>query len=97
MGQERHGKGSNGSREKGLAGEGSKVLQRSRLGRRGSDDDGVAHGIVLLERLDQLGDGGTASGRWRRRRSKAFFFSSVPLFHRVWFNMASRATAVLPV
>jgi hypothetical protein len=39
--------------------EGSEVLKRSGLGGGGSDDDGVLHGIVLLEGLDELGDGGT--------------------------------------
>jgi len=39
--------------------EGSEVLKRGGLGGGGSDDDGVLHGIVLLEGLDELGDGGT--------------------------------------
>lgn len=39
--------------------EGSEVLERSGLGGGGSDDDSVLHGIVLLEGLDELGDGGT--------------------------------------
>ena len=38
--------------------EGGEVLQRSSLGGSGGDDDRVLHGIVLLERLDELGDGG---------------------------------------
>src|SRR5258706_9136525 len=38
--------------------EGREVLERSSLGGGGSDDYRVLHGIVLLERLDELGDGG---------------------------------------
>lgn len=34
----------------------SDVLQRSGLGGGSSDNDGVLHGVVLLEGLDQLGD-----------------------------------------
>jgi hypothetical protein len=37
----------------------SEVLKRSSLGGSGSNDNGVLHGIVLLEGLDELGDGGT--------------------------------------
>lgn len=40
-------------------GERSEVLERSGLGGGGSDDDGVLHGVVLLEGLDELSDGGT--------------------------------------
>lgn len=43
----------------GTAGERSNVLQRSSLGGSGSNDDGVLHGVVLLEGLDELSDGGT--------------------------------------
>jgi hypothetical protein len=41
----------------GGTGERSKVLKRSGLGGGGSDDDGVLHGVVLLEGLDELSDG----------------------------------------
>jgi hypothetical protein len=41
----------------GGTGERSKVLERSGLRGSGSDDDGVLHGVVLLEGLDELGDG----------------------------------------
>ena len=37
----------------------SNVLERSGLGGGGGDDNGVLHGVVLLEGLDELGDGGT--------------------------------------
>lgn len=40
-------------------GERSEVLEGSGLGSGGSDDDGVLHGVVLLEGLDELSDGGT--------------------------------------
>lgn len=43
----------------GAASEGSEVLQGSGLGGSGSNDDGVLHGILLLEGLDELSDGGT--------------------------------------
>ena len=43
----------------GAAGERSKVLERSGLGGSGGDNDGVLHGVVLLESLDELGDGGS--------------------------------------
>jgi hypothetical protein len=39
--------------------EGSDVLERGGLGGGGGDNDGVLHGVVLLEGLDKLGDGGT--------------------------------------
>ena len=42
-----------------LTGERSNVLQRSSLGSGGGNNDGVAHGVVLLEGLDKLSDGGT--------------------------------------
>lgn len=42
-----------------LTGEGSQVLQRGSLGSSGSDDDGVLHGVVLLQGLDELRDSGT--------------------------------------
>ena len=38
--------------------EGSQVLQRSRVGSGSGDDDRVLHGVVLLQGLDELGDGG---------------------------------------
>jgi hypothetical protein len=41
------------------AGEGSNVLEGSGLGSSGGDDDRVLHGVVLLEGLDELSDGGT--------------------------------------
>ena len=37
--------------------EGSEVLERGGLGGGGGDNDGVLHGVVLLEGLDKLGDG----------------------------------------
>lgn len=40
-------------------GEGSQELQRSGLRGGGGNDDGVLHGVVLLEGLDKLGDGGS--------------------------------------
>lgn len=40
-------------------GERSNVLKRSSLRSSGGNDDGVLHGIVLLEGLDELGDSGT--------------------------------------
>lgn len=40
-------------------GERRNVLQRSSLRGGGSDNDGVLHGIVLLESLDELSDGGS--------------------------------------
>lgn len=40
-------------------GERSQELQRSGLGGGGGDNDGVLHGVVLLEGLDELGDGGS--------------------------------------
>jgi len=43
----------------GATSEGSNVLQGSGLGGGGSNDDGVLHGILLLEGLDELSDGGT--------------------------------------
>lgn len=43
----------------GSASERSNVLQRSGLGGSSSDDDGVLHGVVLLEGLDKLSDGGS--------------------------------------
>lgn len=43
----------------GTTGERSNVLQRSSLGSGGGNNDGVAHGVVLLEGLDKLSDGGT--------------------------------------
>lgn len=43
----------------GTTSEGSKVLQRSSLGSSSSNDNGVLHGVVLLEGLDELSDGGT--------------------------------------
>lgn len=42
----------------GGSGEGGEVLEGSGLGRGGGDDDGVLHGVVLLESLDELSDGG---------------------------------------
>jgi hypothetical protein len=39
--------------------EGSNVLKRSGLGGGGGDNDGVLHGVVLLEGLDKLSDGRT--------------------------------------
>lgn len=39
--------------------EGSNVLERSGLGGGGSNDDGVLHGVVLLEGLDELSNGGS--------------------------------------
>jgi hypothetical protein len=39
--------------------EGSNVLQRSGLRGSSSDDDGVLHGVVLLQGLDELSDGGS--------------------------------------
>ena len=41
------------------SGEGSEVLKGSGLGSGGGNDDGVLHGIVLLEGLDELSDSGT--------------------------------------
>lgn len=41
-----------------LTGEGCDVLQGCSFGRCGSDDDGVLHGVVLLESLDKLGHSG---------------------------------------
>jgi hypothetical protein len=38
--------------------EGSDVLERGGLGGGGGNDDGVLHGVVLLEGLDKLGNGG---------------------------------------
>jgi hypothetical protein len=38
--------------------EGSQVLKGSGLGGGGGDNGGVLHGVVLLEGLDELGDGG---------------------------------------
>lgn len=40
-------------------GERSQELQRSGLGGGGGDNDGVLHGVVLLEGLDELGNGGS--------------------------------------
>jgi hypothetical protein len=37
----------------------SQVLQRSSVGGGGGNDDGVLHGVVLFQGLDQLGDGGS--------------------------------------
>lgn len=45
--------------ERGRTSEGSNVLKGSGLGSSGGNDNGVLHGIVLLQGLDQLGDGGT--------------------------------------
>jgi hypothetical protein len=39
--------------------EGSNVLERSGLGGGSGDNDGVLHGVVLLEGLDKLGNGGS--------------------------------------
>ena len=43
----------------GAAGERSNVLQRSSLRSGGGNNNGVAHGVVLLEGLNKLSDGGT--------------------------------------
>ena len=43
----------------GRAGEGREVLQGCSLGGGGGNDDGVLEGIVLLQSLDELSDGGT--------------------------------------
>ena len=43
----------------GASGEGSNVLERGGLGGGGGNDDGVLHGVVLLEGLDELGNGGS--------------------------------------
>jgi hypothetical protein len=43
----------------GSTGERSNVLQRSGLRGSGGDNDGVLHGVVLLEGLDELSDGGS--------------------------------------
>jgi hypothetical protein len=43
----------------GATSEGSNVLQRSGLGGGGGDNNGVLHGVVLLEGLDKLGNGGS--------------------------------------
>lgn len=40
-------------------GEGSNVLQRGGLRGSGGNDDGVLHGVVLLQGLDELSDGGS--------------------------------------
>ena len=42
----------------GSTSEGGDVLKGSGFGGGGSDDDGVLHGVVLLEGLDELGNGG---------------------------------------
>ena len=42
----------------GAARVGRQELQRRRLGRSRGDDDGVLHRIIVLERLDQLRNGG---------------------------------------
>src|SRR4030066_146436 len=42
----------------GAAGERRQELERGRIAGRGGDDDGVVHGPVVLERLDDLGDRG---------------------------------------
>jgi len=79
----------------------------------GSDDDGILHRIILLEGLDELGDGGSLLTNGDVDAVKLLLligacslsesFSSrtnrgdKPRFQRAWFNMASRATAVLPV
>lgn len=46
-------------RQEGLTSERSQELQRSGLGGGGSNDDGVLHGVILLEGLDKLGNGGS--------------------------------------
>jgi hypothetical protein len=43
----------------GAPGEGSNVLKWSSLRGSGGNNDGVLHSIVLLESLDELGNGGT--------------------------------------
>jgi hypothetical protein len=43
----------------GSASEGSNVLQGSGLGSSGGNDNGVLQGVVLLESLDELSDGGS--------------------------------------
>lgn len=48
-----------GNRSWTYTGEGSNVLQRGGLRGSSGDDDGVLHGIVLLQGLDELSDGGS--------------------------------------
>ena len=66
MGQDitRKGKQTRGRKDRGknkqrLTSEGGKVLEGSGLRGGGGDDNGVLHGVVLLEGLDELGDGRT--------------------------------------
>lgn len=52
-------KGTEGGQSLTCTSERSNVLKRSSLGGGSGDDDAVLHGVVLLERLDELGDSRT--------------------------------------
>ena len=81
----------------GAAGERRQELHRRRLGGGGGDDDRVVERAVLLERLDELGDGRALLADGDVDAVELLASRRCPALIGFWLRMVSRAMAVLPV